>query len=101
MSGQEFLPLAIDGALLLIILSIILAFVRLALGPSLPDRIIALDMMTVSITAFCALFAISRNDPIFLDIVIVLALVGFLATVAMARFSETWLNRVNRKDNTQ
>lgn len=97
MSGPEFLSFAIDMAQVLIILSIILAFVRLALGPSLPDRIIALDMMTVSITAFCALFAVSRNDSIFLDIVVVLALIGFLATVAMARFAETWLNRVRKQ----
>lgn len=98
MSGPDFLLFAIDAAQLLVILSIILAFVRLALGPSLPDRIIALDMMTVSITAFCALFAIGREDSIFLDIVVVLALVGFLATVAMARFSETWLKRVSKQE---
>lgn len=98
MSGPEFLTFAIDAAQILVIASIILAFVRLALGPSLPDRIVALDMMTVSITAFCALFAIGRDDAIFLDIVVVLALVGFLATVAMARFSETWLNRISRQE---
>ncbi len=98
MSGPEFLSFAIDAAQLLVIASIILAFVRLALGPSLPDRIIALDMMTVSITAFCGIFAISRNDAIFLDIVVVLALIGFLATVAMARFAETWLTRVSKQE---
>lgn len=101
MSGPDFLTFAIDAAQLLVILSIILAFIRLALGPSLPDRIIALDMMTVSITAFCALFAISQGNSTFLDIVVVLALVGFLATVAMARFSETWLNRINKQRGTQ
>jgi len=99
MTGPEFLTFAIDAAQLLVIGSIILAFVRLALGPSLPDRIIALDMMTVSITAFSALFAISLNDATFLDIVIVLALVGFLATVAMARFAETWLKRINQPES--
>lgn len=100
MSGSEFLIFAVDAAQILIIASIILAFVRLALGPSLPDRIIALDMMTVSITAFCALFAISRNDATFLDIVIVLALVGFIATVAMARFSDVFLNRLNKESKS-
>lgn len=65
-----------------------LAFWRLAKGPSLPDRVVALDMMTVAIVAFCGLAAIRSGDPAFLDVALVLALVGFLATVALARFAE-------------
>lgn len=101
MNSAVFLDFAINGAQILVILSIMIGFVRLARGPSLPDRIIALDMMTVSIATFCAIFAISRNDSMFLDIVVVLGLVGFLATVAMARFAETWLKRVARQDSSQ
>lgn len=101
MTGPAFLSIAIDVSQILVIVSIMLAFGRLAMGPSLADRIVALDMMTVSITAFCALFAISRGDVVFLDIVIVLALVGFLATVAMARFSETFLTRLNRQETSK
>ena len=101
MTGSTFLTFAIDASQLFVILAIMLAFGRLALGPSLADRIVALDMMTVSITAFCALFAMSRKDVVFLDIVIVLALVGFLATVAMARFSETFLTRLHREDTSK
>jgi multisubunit Na+/H+ antiporter MnhF subunit len=101
MTGPAFLSFAIDASQILVILSIMLAFGRLAMGPSLADRIVALDMMTVSITAFCALFAVSREDVVFLDIVIVLALVGFLATVAMSRFSETFLNRLNRQESSK
>lgn len=101
MTGATFFSIAIDVSQILVILSIILAFGRLAMGPSLADRIVALDMMTVSIMAFCALFAISRGDVVFLDIVVVLALVGFLATVAMARFSETFLTRLNRQETSK
>jgi multisubunit Na+/H+ antiporter MnhF subunit len=100
MTGPQFLELAIYGAQILVILSIMLGFIRLALGPSLPDRIIALDMMTVSIAAFCAIFAIERDNSMFLDIVVVLGLVGFLATVAMARFSETWLRRLAKREDS-
>ncbi|MEM6304910.1 MAG: cation:proton antiporter [Pseudomonadota bacterium] len=65
-----------------------LAFWRLAFGPTMPDRVIALDKMTVSIVAFCGLAAVLSGDPAFLDVALVLALVGFLATVALARFAE-------------
>jgi multicomponent Na+:H+ antiporter subunit F len=72
----------------LVMLGVAFAFVRLLKGPSLPDRIVALDMMTVLIVSFCGLYAILSGDTAFIDVAIVLALVGFLATVALARFVE-------------
>lgn len=79
---------SLEIAFALTVLSIVLAFIRLARGPSLPDRVVALDMMTVSIVAFCGLSAIRYDSAAFLDVAVVLALVGFLATVALARFAE-------------
>ena len=80
-----------DTALLLgfalVFLGVGLALVRLAIGPTLPDRVVALDQMTVSIVAFCGLAAIRSQDAAFLDVALVLALVGFLATAALARFA--------------
>jgi len=80
--------IALTISLALVFLAVILGFVRLALGPTLPDRVVALDKMTVSIVAFCGLAAIWSGDAAFLDVALVLALVGFLATVALARFAE-------------
>ena len=97
--SESFAATAIDISFGLIILSIVLGFVRLFRGPSLADRVVALDMMTVSIVAFCALFAIRTDDPVFLDIALVLALVGFLTTVALARFAERQLETLNRDEN--
>ena len=97
--SESFVAIAIDISFGLIILSILLGFVRLFRGPSLADRVVALDMMTVSIVAFCALFAIRTDDPVFLDIALVLALVGFLTTVALARFAERQLETLNRDEN--
>lgn len=88
MTPAEFLEFAVDTAFVLVMISIALAVIRIALGPTFADRVVALDMMTVSIIAFCGLFAILNRDATFLDIVIVLALIGFLATVALARFAE-------------
>ncbi len=60
----------------------------MVLGPSLPDRVVGLDMLTVLMVAFAAAFAIAVEETAFLDVAIVLALVGFLGTVAFARYAE-------------
>ncbi|GFE64169.1 monovalent cation/H+ antiporter complex subunit F [Litoreibacter roseus] len=98
MTGTEFLTLAVDLSFGMVILAVALAFIRLARGPSLPDRVVALDMMTVAIIAFCGLAAIKSNDKAFLDVALVLALVGFLATAALARFAERRKKRLSAKE---
>lgn len=105
MTAAEFLNLSVDIAFGMVMLSVALGFYRLAFGPTLADRVVALDMMTVIIVAFCGLYAIFASDPAFLDVAIVLALVGFLATVALARFAERSKLRQNgaaaeREDET-
>jgi multicomponent Na+:H+ antiporter subunit F len=79
---------SLNAAFIMAMLGVAFAFIRLIIGPSLPDRIVALDMMTVLIVSFCGLYAILSDDTAFVDVAIVLALIGFLATVALARFVE-------------
>ena len=83
-----FLQFSLIGAFALVVLALVLGFVRLVRGPSLPDRVVALDMMTVALVAFCALGAIFFEVSAFLDVAVVLALVGFIATVALSRYAE-------------
>jgi len=84
----SFLELAVDIGFALIMLAMAISFFRLVLGPSLPDRVVALDMVTLLAVAFSGLFAISSGKAAFLDVAIALALIAFLATVALARFVE-------------
>jgi multisubunit Na+/H+ antiporter MnhF subunit len=93
MTPDTFLSLCLTVGFALIMLSLIVAFVRLAKGPSFSDRVVALDMVSVSIVAFCALYAVKTGVGSFLDIASVVALIGFLATVALARFAERGLHR--------
>jgi multicomponent Na+:H+ antiporter subunit F len=88
MTSAEFLDLSIYATFVMVMLSLAIAFIRLALGPSLADRVVALDMMTVSIIAVCGVAAVGTGVYALLDVALVLALVGFLATVALARFAE-------------
>lgn len=71
-----------------IVLAMLLAFIRLVRGPSLPDRVVALDLITIQIAAMLAVDTIATGQSVFLDAAIVLALISFLGTVAFARYLE-------------
>lgn len=62
--------------------------IRLVLGPSLADRVVSLDLVTVLLIAVAALLALKTGEAVYLDLGLALALVGFLATVAFARYAE-------------
>jgi multicomponent Na+:H+ antiporter subunit F len=66
----------------------VLAFIRLMLGPKLADRVIALDLMAMLTIGIAAVYAITKERPVFLDVATVLALLSFLTTVAFARYIE-------------
>ncbi|MEH6389543.1 MAG: monovalent cation/H+ antiporter complex subunit F [Pseudomonas profundi] len=74
------LPLA--GAML--ILSAMILALRLLLGPSRPDRAVAVDAMTMVGVAGVAVLALYRGQVALLDVAIVLAIVSFLSSVAFA-----------------
>lgn len=57
-------------------------------GPSLADRIVALDGLIVTIVAAIVLNSIERDTDWFLDVALVVAFVGFVGTIAGARFIE-------------
>lgn len=94
-----FMETMVTLGFVMVFIAVGLALWRLAKGPSLPDRVVALDMMTVAIAAFCGLAAIRTGEAAFLDVALVLALVGFLATVALARFAERQVIRREKAEN--
>lgn len=86
MSGQIFLDGAILVTFLILALSFVVIVVRIVRGPSLPDRILALDLLVAVAIGYIAVFGISTGYSIYVDIAIALGLVGFLSTIALARF---------------
>ena len=78
----------IDPLLAILGLALLLAFIRLVRGPTLPDRVVALDLIAIFAVAIITLYAVATNEPILLDTAIVLALITFLGTVAFARYIE-------------
>ncbi len=64
------------------------AAIRLVRGPSLADRVIALDVALVSLMGAIAVHAAETGTTTYLDLLVVIAMVGFTATVAATRFIE-------------
>lgn len=81
-------PSAVEIAFAMLMIALFLAFVRLARGPSLPDRVVALDVITVIVAGILAVDTIDTGRSVFLDAAIILALISFLGTVAFARYLE-------------
>lgn len=68
--------------------ALVLAFIRLVRGPSLPDRVVALDLISALAVGIISVSAIETGQRIMLEAAIVLALISFLGTVAFARYLE-------------
>ena len=68
--------------------SLVLAFWRLLEGPSLPDRVVALDLMTSLLFGMLVSLALYDDESALMDVALILALVAFLGTVAFARYVE-------------
>ncbi len=84
--SESFLAWSINVSLLVISAALVLIVVRIVRGPTLPDRILALDMLIAAVIGFIATMGVKAGFTLYVDIAIALGLVGFLSTVALARF---------------
>lgn len=66
--------------------AIALCMVRLLRGPSIADRILALDTLYISTVALLVVLGIRMKSAVFFEGALLIALLGFVATVALARF---------------
>lgn len=65
-------------------LSVILSFIRLYKGPSVADRVIALDLIITIGTGVVAAYSIRTGQALFLDVAMIFALIAFLGTIAFS-----------------
>lgn len=82
------IPWALGITFVLLALGAVFCFLRLLLGPSLADRVLALDLIATLAIAFAAGFSIRAGDIAYLDVAAAFALIAFLSTVAFARYAE-------------
>ncbi|WP_062014230.1 cation:proton antiporter [Aureimonas sp. AU4] len=84
--SELFLDVCLSIALALLCLALLLTVARIWKGPTLPDRVLGLDVLTSSAIGFIAVIGIDTGFTLYVDIAIALGLVGFLATISFARF---------------
>jgi multicomponent Na+:H+ antiporter subunit F len=84
--AQTLIFYAGNTGLFLLAIAFFLTVYRVTRGPTLPDRVLALDMLVGIVIGFIAVFAIRSGYTLYIDIAISLGLVGFLTTVAFARY---------------
>jgi multicomponent K+:H+ antiporter subunit F len=80
------LDLALDFAFAAFAVALLLSAVRLVRGPSVPDRILALDTLYINAVAIAILLAVQHDSPVYFEAALLIALIGFVSTVAAARF---------------
>ena len=86
MGNLTFLEICIQISMVLLAISFAICVIRIIIGPTLPDRILALDSLVALGIGFIAIIGVKTQFYLYVDIAISLGLVGFLATVAFARF---------------
>lgn len=75
-------------AIALLLVGMGFSAIRLLLGPTTPDRVVAADTLSVITTAGLAGMAAYFNNPVYLDIALVYGTLAFVGTVAIARAIE-------------
>jgi multicomponent Na+:H+ antiporter subunit F len=75
-------------ALTLLAVAAAVTFLRLAKGPTLPDRVIAIDLIGVLLVCLLVVEAGLTAQQAFLDVAMVVALISFVGTVAYAQYVE-------------
>ncbi len=80
------LEMVTQFALITLGVALLLAVVRLVKGPTLPDRIVAMDLVGVLVVGLIVVLAASTDVRATLDAAIVIALIGFVGTVAYATY---------------
>lgn len=75
----------VNGALTVLAVGFVLALVRTALGPTRADRVVGADLAFFLLVGGLGLIGVRQQAPAYLDVVLVMAVVGFLSTVVLSR----------------
>ncbi|MBP2240475.1 multicomponent Na+:H+ antiporter subunit F [Cytobacillus eiseniae] len=80
--------LAVKIAILCMSVAILGLLYRVLKGPSVPDRIVALDAIGINLVAIVALTAIFLNTSAFLEVILLIGILSFIGTVAFSKYLE-------------
>ena len=84
--APAFLEAAVLVGLVVSVTVTLVAGYRVIRGPTTPDRVVGLDTIGTNVVAIAVLFAIQSGSGFFVDVALVLAIIGFISTIAVARY---------------
>lgn len=84
--------------LFLLTISIAACLYRVIKGPSMPDRVMALDLISVNLIASIAILSVINGQTVFLDVILLLGILSFIGTIALSRFIERGVIIVGKRD---
>jgi len=82
------IQIMLTTSLILFSITIAIAVIRIILGPSMPDRVIGLDLIGVNLIATIAVISVMMNTKAFLEVVLILGILSFIGTIAFSKFIE-------------
>lgn len=85
-AASNVMDIALIIAFITLGLGQVLSMVRLVLGPTTGDRILALDTMVVNALGLVVVLGIEHGTQIYFEVALLIAMLGFVSTVALARF---------------
>ncbi|SET06747.1 multisubunit sodium/proton antiporter, MrpF subunit [Methanococcoides vulcani] len=78
--------LLLDISLTFMIIAIIPCIYRIIKGPTIPDRVIAVDAMTTVIVAVLGIYSYVQGSVFFMDVALVLAVISFIGTITISKY---------------
>ena len=86
MTSDALVAVTVDAALVLVAVLCLLCGYRVIQGPTIPDRVVALDAIATNVVAIAVLFALKTDRGLFVTVSLVLAIIAFLSTVTVAKY---------------
>lgn len=86
MTAETLAGQAVDVGLIIVAGLCLLCGYRVVRGPTIPDRVVALDAIATNVVAIAALFAITTDRGLFVTASLVLAIIGFISTITVAKY---------------
>ncbi|HLS65690.1 MAG TPA: Na(+)/H(+) antiporter subunit F1 [Pseudogracilibacillus sp.] len=69
-------------------IAIVITFIRILIGPSFPDRVIAMDVVGVNLISAIAIISLLYKTKAFFDVILVLGIIAFISTISFSKFLE-------------
>ncbi|KIQ97214.1 Na(+) H(+) antiporter subunit F [Lysobacter sp. A03] len=84
--GTSVLDAAVLGSMAVVGIAMLMALWRLLRGPTVPDRILALDTLSVTAIAQLVLFGMHLQTPVYFEAALIIAMLGFVSTVVLCKY---------------